>query len=294
MADEHERAGEGFEGFLQHGERGQVEVVGRLVEDQKVGGLEHEPGERDPRLLAAGESPDVGAELLLAKQKLLGPAHDVHGAVAVAHEVGVRRERLPERQVLIDARARLIEPDRPQILRPHDLPRVGLQIAGDQPQKRGLSAAVRADQPELQPRREEHVDVFEERPAAERLRDAVERDQLFRPPPRPPVERAFERRWRGCCAGSARPAPRSSRRRPRSRPLALVVRAFAPRLSHAISRRTSEASATCCVRLRREVGRALLQEIRVATLGGEAPFGVTRVQLDDPTGDVLQENNGRG
>ena len=71
-----------------------VEVVGRLVEQQQVGVLEQEPGERDAALLAAGQRRDVGVVGRAAQR--------VHRDVDVALEVpGVGRVDLVlERRLL--------------------------------------------------------------------------------------------------------------------------------------------------------------------------------------------------
>ena len=73
--------------------RGDVEVVGRLVEEQQVRLREHHPAEGDARLLAAGEERHLVMHLLLfehelAKQRakllVLVPVVVVLVAVAVA------------------------------------------------------------------------------------------------------------------------------------------------------------------------------------------------------------------
>ena len=54
-----EGAGEIEEGVFEDFERRDVEVVGGLVEDQEVGGLEHQSREDDARFFAAGEFGDA-------------------------------------------------------------------------------------------------------------------------------------------------------------------------------------------------------------------------------------------
>ena len=60
MGDGDDRALVVLEVLLQPGDRLGVEVVGRLVEQQQVGGAEQQPAEGDPAALAAGELGDVG------------------------------------------------------------------------------------------------------------------------------------------------------------------------------------------------------------------------------------------
>ena len=77
VGDQHERAGELGEALLEHLERRDVEVVGRLVEDQQVGRLAHQPGDEDAGLLAARQVADRHVELLGPEQEALGPGGDV-------------------------------------------------------------------------------------------------------------------------------------------------------------------------------------------------------------------------
>ena len=80
VGDEDERAGEFEEIVFQDFERGDVEVVGGLVEEQDVGGLEHEPGDEDAGALAAGEVADGLVELFAGEEETRGPTGDVNDA----------------------------------------------------------------------------------------------------------------------------------------------------------------------------------------------------------------------
>ena len=81
---------------LQPLDRFGVEVVGRLVEQQQVGVLEEEPGERDAALLAAGQGRDVGVVGRAAQR--------VHRDVDVAFQVpGVGRVDLVLERALLGA-----------------------------------------------------------------------------------------------------------------------------------------------------------------------------------------------
>ena len=59
MRHQHQRAGKFGEAVFQHFERGDVEIVGRLVEQQQVGGLQHQARDQHARLLAAREAGDA-------------------------------------------------------------------------------------------------------------------------------------------------------------------------------------------------------------------------------------------
>ena len=73
MGDEHQRAGELFERFFQHFQRGDVQVVGRFVQHQHVGGFEHDAGDVDSGDLAATEQTHGLLELFIAEEEAAGP-----------------------------------------------------------------------------------------------------------------------------------------------------------------------------------------------------------------------------
>ena len=93
MGDQHDRARELEQALLEHLERRDVEIVGRLVEDEQVGGLEHEPRDEDARLLAAREAADRHGELLGAEEEAPRPAGDVDRAAAEDDLIALGRER---------------------------------------------------------------------------------------------------------------------------------------------------------------------------------------------------------
>ena len=55
MTDQQQGAVELRETFFKHVERLQVEIVGRLVEDEQVRGLREQTGEKQPVAFAAGQ-----------------------------------------------------------------------------------------------------------------------------------------------------------------------------------------------------------------------------------------------
>ena len=69
MGDEDESARKFEERLLEDFERGDVEVVGGLVEDKDVGGLQHEAGDEDAGALAAAEPLDGLVELLAGEEE---------------------------------------------------------------------------------------------------------------------------------------------------------------------------------------------------------------------------------
>ncbi len=83
MRDEDERAGKLEQRLLENVERRDVEVIRRLVEDQQIRGLQHQPGEDDARLLSAGKARHRGLELFRPEEKAPGPRRDVNRAIAI-------------------------------------------------------------------------------------------------------------------------------------------------------------------------------------------------------------------
>jgi hypothetical protein len=95
VGDKDDRALEVEQALLQHFESGDVEVVGGLVKQQQVGGLQHQPSDQGTGLLAAGKATDRRLELLGAEPEAPHPCGDVDRAVAVEHFVGFRRQGAP-------------------------------------------------------------------------------------------------------------------------------------------------------------------------------------------------------
>ncbi len=240
VGDQDERARELEQALLEHLERRDVEVVGRLVEDQQVGGLEHQPREQDARLLAAREPADRRVELLGAEQEALRPRGDVDAAALEDHRVPVGRERARSESVGVEARAVLLEEHDLQAGRALDRARVGRLLPGEQAQQRGLAAAVRAEQAQPRARREDEVEAAHDR--------AVRRSSSRAPrPPRAASSCAPSPRSRAAaaevCARASRSASSSCSRSASSmRACALRVRARALRDSQSSSRRTRLAS----------------------------------------------------
>ncbi len=93
MSHQHERAGEFGEAFLEHFQRRDVEVVGGLVEQQEIGGLEHEPGDVHAGALATREPRHRQRELIRPEEEALGPGGHVEWAALIDDAVGLGRQR---------------------------------------------------------------------------------------------------------------------------------------------------------------------------------------------------------
>ena len=107
MGHQHDRARELEQALLEDLEGRDVEVVGRLVEEEDVGRPEHQASDVDAGALAARELPDRLPELLGAEEEALRPRGHVQRTVAVDDAVAVAGEGLAERPGGIEAAALL-------------------------------------------------------------------------------------------------------------------------------------------------------------------------------------------
>ena len=148
VRDQDQGAGEFGEAVFEDLEGGDVEIVGGLVEQQDVGGLEHEAGDQDAGLLAAGEAGDGAIELAGIEEKALGPAGDVNGMALEDDVVAVRAESLAEGLVLVELLAGLVEVDDAEGGGAVDGAGIGRDLAGEDAQQGGLAGAVEAEQAE--------------------------------------------------------------------------------------------------------------------------------------------------
>ena len=115
MADAHERAVELAEHLLERRARGEVEVVGRLVQREPGDALEHQQGERHARALAARERRDGLLDLRAAEQEAREVRADLqvgHGRVRAAHEVVGRALGVELGRVLVVVAGRAAWPRR--------------------------------------------------------------------------------------------------------------------------------------------------------------------------------------
>mmetsp|Transcript_50521 Transcript_50521/g.131444 ORF Transcript_50521/g.131444 Transcript_50521/m.131444 type:complete len:285 (+) Transcript_50521:620-1474(+) len=193
----------GLERLEQRGDRVDVEMVRRLVEQEHIARREAKRGERDACLFAAAQRADLPQRLLTHQ-----PERAHHGSAALilkgrvvlshgGHDIVERALRLREllRQILRkEAEPQLVV----------DLPRARhqLQAPGERLEDRGLARAVRAAQDE--PSAARHVEIARlddrlcalgmgERGAAQRERAPAARwrigEHQFRLPPRADDER---------------------------------------------------------------------------------------------------------
>ena len=181
VRDDEQRAGPAVEEVLERGECLDVEVVGRLVEQQHVGLVHEQAGQLQPPSLAAGEVTHPGLlarpgepEPLgeLARRELLAaqPHHRAHVLDGLDDPpVGPRLELA---DLLRQHRQAHGHPDLA-------LARRERHLAGQRPQQRRLAGAVDPDDAGSLPRGQAPGDVLEQHPVTEL--DAARRPGRRRP-----------------------------------------------------------------------------------------------------------------
>ena len=210
VADDHQRARPAVEQVLERGQRVDVEVVGRLVEQQHVRLAHQQPHQLQPAALAAGEVAHERAALLAAEAEALAqhPGGQL-GAVAEPRAAADLLDRLEHAQVAGDLGRVLGEErelDRRAARRPS--PGVGLQLAREQLHQRRLARAVDADEREAVARAEP--------PGRRRAAAPGRRRRARRARRRAPCCRAARSRSAAARRGrAARARRRSARWRPR-------------------------------------------------------------------------------
>ena len=202
VADHHQAAAEGPQVVAQPADRVRVQVVGRLVQQQRVRAAEQDPGQLDPPPLAARQRAQRLLQHLLRQPEArrqrrrlgLGRVSAEHGQpllqVAVPAHAGVAPGRVrvghpqlglahPGQQRVQAAggqdpvhRQRLEVTD-PRVLRQVadraadcDLPGRGLALARQHPGQRGLAGAVAADEADLVARGDLERGTLQQQPRA--------------------------------------------------------------------------------------------------------------------------------
>jgi hypothetical protein len=91
VAHHQHAAGEGDQRLLQHAQRGQVEVVGRLVEDQEVAAALEHLGQQQPAAFAAAQPFHGGRDAVIGEVEALEVAAQRELGLAPLHPLGDRR-----------------------------------------------------------------------------------------------------------------------------------------------------------------------------------------------------------
>ncbi len=166
VGDEDEGAGEFFEGGFEDFEGGDVEIVGGFVEDEDVGGGEHEAGDEDAGLFAAGEFADGAVELFVAEEEAAGPGGDVDEFAVVEDGIGAGTEGVAEELAAVELLALLIEVDDAEVIGAFDGAGVGVEAAesgtGEEFEEGGFAGAVGAEDAEFHAGGEDEVEFIDE------------------------------------------------------------------------------------------------------------------------------------
>ena len=148
MGDHDQRARPGVEVVLQHGEGVDVQVVGRLVQQQHVRLAEQQPQELQPPPLAAGQVVEPGGQPLAGEAEVLQQRAGT--GLPTGGQPGLPAQPLDRLQHPLASRAarpRSGSGSRSRSVRPRlTVPGVRRQLAQQQPQQAGLAGAVDPDQ----------------------------------------------------------------------------------------------------------------------------------------------------
>ena len=165
--------------------------------------------------------------------------------------------------------------------------RYRLECPGHQFQKSAFSASIRAQQPKPLSWSEQHIEIFDDRPPAERFCRVSSPRRMFRFRSRRgeiDARRALPFRESSVLFSSSIKPP--GRVDPR---FGFCRSGFGPRRSHSTSRRTRLANRRFIVGLRLQRGIPLFKEIAVPSFGLEAPLG-TAINSRYPRSHCFQKS----
>ena len=195
MGDEEDRAVEVEEPLLEELERLDVEVVGRLVEDQEVRRLREEAREEEAVALAAGEGVDRRARARGAEEEVLEEADHVPALAADVEELAALGHVLEHRLLGLELQAELVEVGDLELRPEPHAPAIGRELAEQDAEQRRLAGAVRADEADAVAAQDAEREVA--------ARSSSRRRHGTRPPPRrrasrtprPRRSRSWARPW---------------------------------------------------------------------------------------------------
>src|SRR6266550_699812 len=182
VADDHGAAGEILQRLFESAQCIDVEIVGRLVEQQHVGaGFEH-LRQMHAVALAARQR----ADLLL----LVGALEIERGAIAARIDLALAKQDqlvaagdfLPHALLAVEGVARLVDIAEVHAVADRDGAVVRCLLLGDHPEQRGLAGAVRADHADNAARRQLECQIVDQKPVAKPLGQALEIDDVLTEP----------------------------------------------------------------------------------------------------------------
>jgi len=131
--------------LLQKVKRIHVQIVGRFVQYQKIGGLSQRDGQHQTVFFAAGKRRNRTLRLIGTKQKVFQISHYMTVRTADENMVAFVAKRFPKCFFRVQGQPVLVKIGFFQIFADTDMPAVRFQTLGQQLDKRGLSRAVGAD-----------------------------------------------------------------------------------------------------------------------------------------------------
>ncbi len=91
MRDKHEGAGKLQKAFFQHVQSRNIQIIGRLIENEQVRRLEHQPGNQQPCLLSTGQPGYGQVQLFRTKEKSFCPGDQMNRPILIDDRVTRRR-----------------------------------------------------------------------------------------------------------------------------------------------------------------------------------------------------------
>ena len=178
VRDEHQRAAILEQTFLQDFQRGNVEIVCRLVEKQYIRGLQHQLSDQDASAFSAGKPPNALIQRFTAEEETRRPRRNMNHLVLITHRIAVGSERAAQSNVGIEL-AILVEIDDAEIFRlAHGAAR-GFQFTLEQAKKRGFATAIRANEADAHAVGDDEVEMIEQLAIADGIAEVVESDELL-------------------------------------------------------------------------------------------------------------------
>jgi hypothetical protein len=175
VADDDERAGPAVEQVLERVQRVDVEVVGRLVEQDDVRLAHQQPQDLQPPALPTGQVADPGPLGVAGEAEAVRQRRGPDGlAAAEVDHLGDLLDRLQDAQRRVELGHLLRQVGRLDGLADDDPPAVRRLPADQQLEQRRLAGAVDADDADPVARPEVPVDAVEQQPLAEGQRHAVQ------------------------------------------------------------------------------------------------------------------------
>src|SRR5712664_93788 len=182
MADDHGAAGEILQRLFQRAQRVDVEIVGRLVEQQHIGaGFQH-LRQMDAVALAARQRADLLLLVGALEIERRAIAARVHLALAEQDQFVAAGNFLPHALLAVQTVARLVDIAEMHGFTDRDDALVRRLLLGDHPEQRGLAGAVGADHADDAAGRQFECEIVDQKPVAKSLGQAIEIDHVLAQP----------------------------------------------------------------------------------------------------------------